>query len=69
MNSIKNLTDNQLIDYALEEIDKLNMLFNQNNLEQYNRVKFRVNDIIAEIKKRGLALDEEILVKRILFED
>ncbi len=69
MNSIKSLTDNQLIDYALEEIDKLNMLFNQNNLEQYNRVKFRVNDIIAEIKKRGLALDEEILVKRILFED
>lgn len=69
MNRIKSLTDNQLIDYALEEIDKLNMLFNQNNLEQYNRVKFRVNDIIAEIKKRGLALDEEILVKGILFED
>jgi hypothetical protein len=67
MDNIKKLTDNQLIDYALEEINKLNMLFKQNNLEQYNRVKFRVNDIIVEIKKRGLALDEDILVKRILF--
>lgn len=67
MDNIKKLTDNQLIDYVLEEINKLNMLFKQNNLEQYNRVKFRVNDIIVEIKKRGLALDEDILVKRILF--
>jgi len=67
MDNIEKLTDNQLIDYTLQEIDKLNMLFKQNNVEQYNRTKFIVNKLITEIKKRGLTLEEEMLVKRILF--
>ncbi len=69
MDRIDRLTDKQLLAYALQEIEKLNLLFKQNNMEQYNLAKFRVNQLIAEIKKRKLTLEKDVFIKRILFKE
>lgn len=69
MDRIDRLTDKQLLAYALQEIEKLNLLFKQNNMEQYNLAKFKVNQLIAEIKKRKLTLEKDVFIKRILFKE
>ncbi len=69
MDKVEKLTDGQLIDWILREIDKLNRLFKENNMEQYNRTKFTVNRLIVEAKRRNLSLEKSILVNRILIKD
>jgi len=69
MDKIEGLSDKQLMDRILREIDNLNKLFKENNIDQYNRSKFAVDKLIIEAKRRNLNLDKSILVNRILIKD
>lgn len=69
MDKIEGLSDKQLMDRILREIDNLNKLFKENNIDQYNRSKFVVDKLIIEAKRRNLNLDKSILVNRILIKD
>lgn len=65
-NPYSKLSNEDLIDFTLEEIDKLKYLSQGASLEDYDKSKLRVNLLIKEIKKRDLSLKTNQLRKRIL---
>ena len=71
MNSIKlnlyaNLTNEQLLDFAIEEMDKLKILSYVENMDEYERGASLINQLIIEIKRRKLSLNRQRLCRRIL---
>ncbi len=74
MDRLGKLTDDQLLDRIDKEIDKLNILLEQDNIDQYNidqynRAKFEVNQLIVEAKKRNVNLEKSELINKILLTD
>lgn len=69
MDRLGKLTDDQLLDRIDKEIDKLNILLDQYNIDQYNRAKFEVNQLIVEAKKRNVNLEKSELINKILLTD
>ncbi|NLJ98125.1 MAG: hypothetical protein GX320_02505 [Tissierellia bacterium] len=70
MNKIKlypyiNLTNDQLIDCTIKEMDKLKTLSKHENLLKYEKRKHVVNQLIIEIKRRNLKIKKPLLVRRI----
>lgn len=70
MNKIKlypyiNLTNEQLIDCTIREMDRLKNLSKHRSLSKYNRRKYMVNQLIIEIKRRDLEIEKSLLIKRI----
>lgn len=66
LNPYSKLSNEDLIDFTLEEMDKLKYLSRGASMEDYNKSKIRVNILIKEIKKRDLSLKTNQLRKRIL---
>ncbi|NMB07589.1 MAG: hypothetical protein GX981_04310 [Tissierellia bacterium] len=65
-NPYSNLTNEELIDFAIEEIDKLKILSYGENIEEYEEGANLVNQLIREIKRRNLSLKITQLRSRIL---
>lgn len=63
------LTDDKLIDFTLEEIDKLRLLLCSEDSEQLKRGILKVNELIIEVKRRHLYLKKPLLMKRIFSND
>jgi predicted nucleotide-binding protein (sugar kinase/HSP70/actin superfamily) len=70
MNKIKNpyldLSNEELIDFAIEEMDKLKILSYRENMEEYEKGIKTINQLIIEIKRRNLSLNNQRLRSRIL---
>ncbi|HSH36544.1 hypothetical protein [Schnuerera sp.] len=72
MNKVKlfpytNLTNDQLIDFTLDEIEKLKVLSNHLDLKEYEKRVSIVNQLIIEVKKRNLSIEKPLLASRILY--
>ena len=70
MNKIKlypytNLSNDQLINFTIEEMDKLKVLSKVKYDEEYERGVSIVNQLIIEVKRRNLSIKKPLLVKRI----
>jgi hypothetical protein len=65
LNPYTNLTNEQLIDFTIEEMDKLKVLSNIEDFYEYEKGVSIVNQLIIEVKKRNLSLKKSLLVKRI----
>ncbi len=67
LNPYSKLTNDQLIDITIEEMDKLKKLSYTEDVEEYEQGASIVNQLIIEIKKRNLSLSLQRLSHRILF--
>jgi hypothetical protein len=70
MNKIKlnpyiNLTNDQLLDFTIEEMNKLKVLSLIGNIDEYERGISIVNQLIIEVKRRNLSIKKPLLAKRI----
>ena len=70
MNRIKinpyvNLTNEQLLDITIEEMDKLKILSKNQDIDEYQKAMDIVNQLILEVKSRNLSIKRPLLVKRI----
>jgi len=65
-NPYSNLTNDQLIDITIVEMDKLKILSNAEDMEEYEKGASLVNQLIIEIKRRNLSLNRQRLSNRIL---
>lgn len=70
MNKVKlfsyaNLTNEQLIDFTLEEMEKLKTLSNFQDFDEYEKRVPIVNQLIIEVKRRNLSIKKPLLAKRI----
>ncbi|CCQ98562.1 hypothetical protein CULT_900003 [[Clostridium] ultunense Esp] len=70
MNKVKlfsytNLTNEQLIDFTLEEMEKLKALSNFYDLDEYEKRVSIVNQLIIEVKRRNLSIKKPLLARRI----
>ena len=70
MNKIKlypytSLSNEQLIDFTIEEMDKLKVLSIIQDIDEYERGVSIVNQLIIEVKRRNLTIKKPLLVKRI----
>ena len=65
-NPYSNLTNDQLIDITIVEMDKLKILSNAEYMEEYEKGASLVNQLIIEIKRRNLSLNRQRLSNRIL---
>lgn len=71
MNEVKlfsytNLTNEQLIDFTLEEMEKLKALSNFHDFDEYEKRVSIVNQLIIEVKRRNLSIKKPLLARRIL---
>lgn len=64
----KSLTDEKLLDFVMQEMDKLKMLFSIGDFEQMEKTIPIVNQLIIEIKRRNIYLEKPLLMKRIFIE-
>lgn len=62
------LTNEELIDFTIEEMDKLKILSNLGELDQYERRIIKFNQLIMEVKRRKLSIQKPLLAKRIFME-
>lgn len=58
------LTNEQLLDFTIEEMDKLKCLSRNEDFDKYEIVSFIVNQLVIEVKRRKLSMDEPLLAKR-----
>lgn len=65
-NPYSNLTNDQLIDFTIEEMEKLKVLSSIEHIDEYERGAFIVNQLIIEVKRRNLSLNRQRLSRRIL---
>ena len=70
MNKLKlfnyaNLTNEQILNLALREMEELKTLSRQCNFDEYERRKSLVNQLIKEIKRRNLSIKKPLLARRI----
>ena len=65
-NPYLNLSNEELIDFAIEEMDKLKILSYRENIEEYEKGIKTINQLIIEIKSRNLSLNNQRLRSRIL---
>lgn len=65
-NPYLNLSNEELIDFAIEEMDKLKILSYRDNMEEYEKRIKTINQLIIEIKSRNLSLNNQRLRSRIL---
>ncbi|MCF6466025.1 hypothetical protein [Clostridium sp. Cult2] len=63
--SYKNLTNDQLINFTLDEMEKLKILSNFCDSYEYERKASLVNQLIIEVKRRNLSIKKPLLAKRI----
>ncbi|QQY80350.1 hypothetical protein EDD65_103188 [Keratinibaculum paraultunense] len=71
MNKIKfnpyyNLTNEQLIDFTIEEMDRLKILSMEEDTSEYQKGVYIVNQLIIEVKRRNISLNRQRLSRRIL---
>ncbi len=71
MNKIKfnpysNLTNEQLIDFTIEQMDRLKVLSMEENTSEYQKDVYIVNQLIIEVKRRNISLNRQMLSRRIL---
>lgn len=59
------LTNDQLMDCTIKELDKLKNLSKDGHLLKYEKRKQIVNQLIVEIKRRNLKIEKPLLVRRI----
>lgn len=59
------LTNEQLLDWTIEEIDQLKILYQIKDLNGYKKKVSRVNQWIAEVKRRNISLEGPLLMRRI----
>lgn len=59
------LTNEQLLDWTIEEIDQLKILDQIKDLNGYKKKVSRVNQLIAEVKRRNISLEGPLLMRRI----
>ncbi len=59
------LTNEQLLDWTIEEIDQLKILEQIKDLNGYKKKVSRVNQLIAEVKRRNISLEGPLLMRRI----
>lgn len=64
LNLYSTLTNEQLLDFTIEEMDKLKCLSRSEDFDKYERIVFIVNQLIIEVKRRNLSMDKPLLVKR-----
>ncbi|NLJ78600.1 MAG: hypothetical protein GX329_04495 [Tissierellia bacterium] len=60
-----NLTDEQLMDCTIREMDRLKNISRYRNRLRYEKRKHMVNQLIIEIKRRNLEIDRSVLIRRI----
>ncbi len=65
LNPYTHLSNNQLIDFTIEEMDKLKVLSIAEDIEEYEREVSLVNQLIIEVKRRNLSIKKSLLAKRI----
>ena len=65
-NPYLNLSNEELIDFAIEETDKIKILSYRDNMEEYEKRIKTINQLIIEIKSRNLSLNNQRLRSRIL---
>ncbi|MCF6461299.1 hypothetical protein [Clostridium sp. Cult3] len=66
LNPYSNLTNEQLIDFTIEEMDRLKVLSKGENINEYQKGVSIVNQLIIEVKRRNLSLNRQKLSRRIL---
>ena len=59
------LTNEQLLDWTIEEIDQLKILDQIKDLNGYKKKVSRVNQLIAEVKRRNISPEGPLLMRRI----
>lgn len=62
----KDMKDDELIDTINIEINKMKSYLESEDMDEYWKVAMKVNDMIIEIKNRGIKMDEGELIKKIL---
>ncbi|RKD31801.1 hypothetical protein [Thermohalobacter berrensis] len=62
----KKLSDKQLLDEAYKKMKKLQQLEREKKEELYKEEVMKLNEMIIEIKKRNLKIDNRTLLRRIL---
>ena len=65
LNSYASLTNEQLLDFTIEEMDKLKVLSKNEDLDRYERGICIVNQLIIEVKRRNLSIKKPLLIRRI----
>ena len=66
LNPYSNLTNEELIDFPIEEMDRLEVLSMGENMKEYQKGLFIVNQLIIEVKRRNISLNRQKLSRRIL---
>lgn len=62
----KDMEDDELIDTINIEINKMKSYLESEAMDEYWKVAMKVNDMIIEIKDRGIKMKEGELIKKIL---
>lgn len=66
---LRYLADEQIVEFTIDEMEKLRLLSGLDDFDQYNRTKLMINQLIKEMKKRNIHMEKTQLAKRILFEE
>lgn len=66
LNPYSNLTNEELIDFTIEEMDRLKVLSMGENTKEYQKGLSLVNQLIIEVKRRNISLNRQKLSRRIL---
>ena len=64
----KRTSDSELIEMVFKEINVLRSIIDYGDSEEYWQEAMLLNNMIIEIKKRKLSIDENILIEKILIE-
>ena len=56
LNPYTSLTNEQLLDFTIEEMDKLKVLSRNEDLDKYERGIYIVNQLIIEVKRKNLSI-------------
>lgn len=64
----KRTSDSELIEMVFKEINVLRSIIDYGDSEEYWKEAMLLNNMIIEIKKRKLSIDENILIEKILIE-
>ncbi|SHH23044.1 hypothetical protein SAMN02745135_00136 [Caloranaerobacter azorensis DSM 13643] len=64
----KNLEDDVLLKEAYSKMEKLRFLSSLNNEEMYWEEANEFNELIIEIKRRNIAINKEMWIKKIIID-
>lgn len=68
MKSVDNLMDEELLQLTFKNMEKLRKLSNMKYCGEVRKVKYYLNSLIIEVKRRGIKAKEDTVAKNILRE-